>query len=155
MKACPFCRIVEGTAPASVIVRTEGAVAYFDIRPVNPGHTLVVPHRHVSAFTELSVDEVSSLTMAVQRVAAGLKRLSGCIGITVSLADGEGAGQEVPHAHFHVIPRYHDDGFGWRRFGKLTDRESLESLAALVRTNDPKEKTPNQALQPTAPSGRG
>jgi histidine triad (HIT) family protein len=90
----------------------------------------------VSAFTQLEIEEVSSLTMAVQQVAASLKlRLPNCVGVTLSLADGEGAGQEVPHAHFHVIPRYQDDGFGWRRFGQLADRENLESLAALVRTS--------------------
>jgi histidine triad (HIT) family protein len=136
MEPCRFCRIIQETEPATVILRTGGAVAFFDICPVNPGHTLVIPRRHVSAFTQLEIEEVSSLTMAVQQVAASLKlRLPNCVGVTLSLADGEGAGQEVSHAHFHVIPRYQDDGFGWRRFGQLADRENLESLAALVRTS--------------------
>jgi diadenosine tetraphosphate (Ap4A) HIT family hydrolase len=137
MKACRFCSIADGAETASVVLSTEGVVAFLDVSPVNPGHTLVVPRRHVSAFTQLNAAEVGSLALAVQRVAIALKeRLSGCVGVTLSLADGEGAGQEVPHVHFHVIPRYRSDDFGWRRFGQRTDRGSLDSLAAKVRITD-------------------
>jgi histidine triad (HIT) family protein len=134
MKSCRFCSIVEGAEPASVVLNTEGEVAFLDVSPVNSGHTLVVPRRHVSAFTELTANETSSLAIAVQRVAIALKeRLAGCVGITLSLADGGDAGQEVPHVHFHVIPRYKSDDFGWRRFGSRTDRESLNSLVNKLR----------------------
>jgi histidine triad (HIT) family protein len=135
MKSCRFCSIVQCAATASVVLSTEGEIAFLDVSPVNPGHTLVVPRRHVTTYTELTADETSSLALAVQRVATALKaRLAGCVGITLSLADGEGAGQEVPHVHFHVIPRYKADDFGWRRFGQRTDRDELNLLANRVRT---------------------
>jgi histidine triad (HIT) family protein len=134
MKSCRFCSIIESTETASVVLNTEGEVAFLDVSPVNPGHTLVVPRRHVRAFTELTANETSSLAIAVQRVAIALKeRLAGCVGITLSLADGEDAGQEVPHVHFHVIPRYKSDDFGWRRFGSRTDRDDLNSLVNKLR----------------------
>jgi len=117
-----------------VVLSTEGEIAFLDVSPVNPGHTLVIPRRHVSAYTELTVEEISSLALAAQRVATVLKeRLPDCVGITLSLADGEGAGQEVPHVHFHVIPRYRSDEFGWRRFGRTTDRDRLDALATRLR----------------------
>jgi diadenosine tetraphosphate (Ap4A) HIT family hydrolase len=134
MKPCRFCSIVQGAETASVVLSTEGEIAFLDVSPINPGHTLVVPRRHVSAFTELTAEEVCRLAVAAQRVATVLnERLNGCVGVTLSLADGEGAGQEVPHVHFHVIPRYASDNFGWRRFGLKTDRDRLDSLAAKVR----------------------
>lgn len=120
-----------------MVLSTEGELAFLDVSPVNPGHTLVVSRRHVSAFTELTIGEVSGLALAAQRVATRLKeKLTGCVGVTVSLADGEGAGQEVPHVHFHVIPRYRSDDFGWRRFGQRVDRDRLDSLAAKVRISE-------------------
>ena len=70
----------------------------------------------------------------VRQVACALKtEVPGCGGVTVSAADGEIAGQEVPHAHFHVIPRSAGDGFGWRRFGVPAEWDSLEATAAVIR----------------------
>lgn len=131
VNTCCFCSIIEGIGPASILLSAESELAFLDISQVNPGHTLVVPRRHVESLTQLSREEVCSLTLAVQHIAALLKsRVPGCVGITLSLADGEGAGQEVPHVHFHVIPRFLSDDFGWRRYGKKTDRANLDALAA-------------------------
>jgi histidine triad (HIT) family protein len=131
---CIFCSVIERKVPASMVLESADCVAFLDISPINPGHTLVVPRRHVAAFTQLSAEEAGGLAMAVQRIATSLKeRLPGCVGVTLSLADGEGAGQDVPHAHFHVIPRYSGDGFGWRRSGQRAGRGELEVMAAQVR----------------------
>jgi diadenosine tetraphosphate (Ap4A) HIT family hydrolase len=138
MKRCTFCSIIESKIPASIVLDTAESVAFLDTSPINPGHTIVVPRRHVVAFTQLSTQEAGRLAIAVQRIAASLKeRLPGCVGITLSLADGEGAGQEVPHVHFHVIPRYPEDGFGWRRLGQPADRGELDAIAAQVRVAAP------------------
>jgi histidine triad (HIT) family protein len=135
VKACPFCSIIDGAAAASVVLTTDGELAFLDVAPVNPGHTLVVPRRHVSSFTELTAHEVRSLSEAAQTVAAALKdKLEGCVGVTLSLADGEQAGQDVPHVHFHVIPRFLSDGFGWRRPGQRTARSGLDAIAQKLRT---------------------
>ncbi len=134
MKNCLFCSISQGAATASVVLSTEVEIAFLDVSPVNPGHTIVIPRRHVSSFTELTTEEIGSLALATQRVAAMLKnRLVGCVGITLSLSDGEAAGQEVPHTHFHVIPRYQSDDFGWRRFGQRMNRDKLDLLAEMIR----------------------
>lgn len=73
--------------------------------------------------------------IAAQRVARGLRTVcSDHDGITLSLADGLSAGQDVPHTHLHVIPRQDIDGFGWRRLGRPSDRETLERLGQQIRT---------------------
>lgn len=134
MSVCIFCQIIAGQA-ASVRVAESGlAIAFLDIRPVNLGHVLVVPRRHVASFTELEDVEGEQVFDLVRRVGRGLKAaLPGCEGISLSLADGEAAGQEVPHVHFHMIPRSTGDGFGWRRFGEQAGREALEATGALIR----------------------
>jgi diadenosine tetraphosphate (Ap4A) HIT family hydrolase len=108
--------------------------AFLDIHPINPGHTIVIPRRHVVAFTDLNAQEVAQLALVAQRVARALKTsVPHCEGVSLSLADGEVAGQEVPHTHLHVIPRIKGDGFGWRRFGHIQQRPELDAMAARIR----------------------
>jgi histidine triad (HIT) family protein len=115
-----------------------------DISPINSGHTLVVPLRHVASFTDLTLTEVHGMFRMAHQVASALKSaFPDCEGVTISMADGEVAGQEVPHAHIHVIPRHRDDGFGWRRFGKSMDRPQLNSIASQIRSSMPISNDPN------------
>jgi histidine triad (HIT) family protein len=134
MKHCPFCRILAGELPSSPVLDDDIVVAILDIRPANPGHTLVMPRRHVEFFTDLSPSEVEHLALSGQRVATALKRgFDSCEAVTFSLADGAAAGQDVPHTHLHVIPRRTGDGFGWRAAGALQKRETLDAIASRLR----------------------
>jgi histidine triad (HIT) family protein len=134
MTACPFCRILVGELPSSPVLEEDLVVAILDIRPANPGHTLVMPRRHVESFTDLTPTEVEQMALAGQRVAAALKRrFDSCEAVTFSLADGAAAGQDVPHTHLHVVPRRTGDGFGWRAAGALQERETLDATASRLR----------------------
>ena len=135
MDSCVFCRILRGELPSSPVLDGDLVVAFLDIHPWNPGHTLVLPRRHVESFTELSPMEVEQLALGGQRIATALKQeFDGCEAVTLSLADGAAAGQDVPHTHLHVVPRRTGDGLGWRAAGQLQDRETLEAIAARIRT---------------------
>ena len=106
MKDCKFCRTIRGELPSSLVFEDGLICAFLDIHPVNPGHTLVMPRRHVRAFTDLNSGEAAQLALIAQRIASALKANAPlCKGVSLSLADGEDAGQEVHHAHLHVIPR--------------------------------------------------
>jgi diadenosine tetraphosphate (Ap4A) HIT family hydrolase len=123
--------------PASVVYRDDRVCAFMDIRPVNPGHLLVIPLAHAAGLTSLESDTGAQMFRVGQRLAEAIRR-SGvrCEGINFLLADGEAAGQEVFHVHLHVIPRYAGDGFGFRYgpdFGVLPDRAVLEAAARAVR----------------------
>lgn len=132
--SCIFCQIIDGSAESSEIYRDEHCVAFLDVHPINDGHTIVCPTRHENSFTDLKPREIKAILEVSQNLVRAQKnRLSGCLGANLLLSDGEVAGQEVPHAHFHVIPRGKDDGFGWRRFGKKTTRKHLDSIAVLLR----------------------
>ena len=135
MDPCVFCRILAGQLPSSPVLDSDLVVALLDIHPWNPGHTLVLPRRHVESFTDLSPMEVEQLVLCGQRIATALKQgFDGCEAVTFSLADGVAAGQDVPHTHLHVVPRRTGDGLVWGTAGQLQDRESLEAIASQLRT---------------------
>src|SRR5688572_24666703 len=132
--SCVFCQILANDALASVVLESSLVVAFLDTRPANAGHTLVVPRRHAESFTGLTAAEAAEVALCGQRIAAALKRGAvPCDGITFSLADGAAAGQDVPHAHLHVIPRLFADGLGWRASGQRADRGSLDAVAVQIR----------------------
>lgn len=136
---CIFCRIVVGEVPASVLYRDDTAIAFMDIRPVNPGHLLVVPLTHAANLGALPEEIGGHLFVVAQSLAAALQR-SGVRseGVNLFLADGEVAGQEVFHVHLHVIPRFHGDGISLAAFGRLPatlpSREELDGTAGAIRT---------------------
>ena len=142
---CIFCGILNNELPASRVYEDEHTLAFLDIHPIARGHALVVPKRHVESYTDLSSNEVSQLAQVGRLVAAHLKlAVEGCEGVSLSLADGTSAGQEVPHAHLHVIPRRRGDGFGWKfppgYSSEVAPRDQLDSVAALVRDSIANER---------------
>lgn len=135
--SCAFCEIIDGRAPASFVYDDERVVAFMDIRPVNPGHVLVVPRDHASYLADLDPEVGGHLFRVGMRLAVALRRSAlRCEGINLYLADGEAAGQEVWHVHLHTVPRFRGDGFGLRfgpDYGRQPGRESLDEVAAAVR----------------------
>jgi histidine triad (HIT) family protein len=134
---CVFCDIIRETAPASVVYSDGRVMAFMDIQPVNAGHLLVVPRDHVPSLTGLDADVGGHLFQVGMKLAEAVHK-SGirCDGVNLFLADGEAAGQEVFHVHLHVIPRFLDDGFGFRfgpDYNRLPDRATLEQGAAAIR----------------------
>jgi histidine triad (HIT) family protein len=111
MSECVFCDILAGQSPANFVYRDELCAAFMDIRPVNPGHVLVIPARHAVLLPELDEASLRQMLWVAQRVDAALRE-SGikCEAINLFMADGRAAGQEVMHVHLHVIPRYRGDG---------------------------------------------
>jgi diadenosine tetraphosphate (Ap4A) HIT family hydrolase len=135
VSGCVFCEIVAGTAPASVVHADDLAVAFLDARPVTPGHLLVVPRRHAADLAGLDDGTGEWLFRVGMRLAAALRR-SGlrCEGVTLFLADGEAAGQEVFHVHLHIFPRYDGDRFRIEAdWSSMPDRVELDRIAALIR----------------------
>ena len=129
--------IANRRASASVVGENDAAIAFLDIRPINPGHTLVVPKGHAAGLADLKPRAGGKMFELAQGVAAAL-RASGlpCEGVNFHLADGAAAGQEVFHVHLHVFPRVSGDGVGLRfgpRYGTMAPREELEQTADRIR----------------------
>lgn len=107
MSECLFCRIVAGEIPSKQVYADEDAFAFLDIQPWQEGHTLVVPRRHVDhALVDKEV--LAELAPAVLAVSALLRERLGATGFNVLTNVGPDSGQEVFHAHIHVLPRHAD-----------------------------------------------
>lgn len=119
---CRFCAVVAGAAPADVVAEDDHTVAFLDLRPVFPGHTLVVPRRHVATLEELPDDLLAPVFDTARRVAAAVRIAMQAQGTFVAMNNT--VSQSVPHLHVHVVPRSKGDGlrgFFWPRAGYRDD----------------------------------
>lgn len=103
---CPFCRRLDSD---DVLARSDQAVAFHDAYPVSPGHTLVVPRRHEPDYFALREEEREAMWSLAEEVRRQLDERHAPDGYNVGVNAGTAAGQTVPHAHLHVIPRYEGD----------------------------------------------
>ena len=102
---CPFCNL-----PASRIVdENRHAVLILDGYPVSPGHSLVIPKRHVGSFFEITARERVALFALLDQAKQQIAQLHQPNGYNIGINDGAAAGQTVPHLHIHLIPRYDGD----------------------------------------------
>ena len=139
MTDCVFCKIVEGVFDSVKIYEDDLLLSFMDIQPVNKGHILIIPKKHVELAADLDESTAGEMFKLANKINKALRK-SGIRteGINYFLADGEAAGQEVFHTHLHIIPRFKDDGFGlkfpegYRKI--LPGREELKSLSEQIRT---------------------
>ena len=129
-----FSRIIAGEIPGEQIYADAQWVAILDIRPSAPGHALVIARTEVTHLAELPAVALAALGPALVAVTAGVKAATGAPAVNVILNDGPAAGQEVPHVHFHVIPRHADDGHRVGILGKqIAKAADLAAMAGRIR----------------------
>lgn len=104
-KPCPFCAL-----PLERIIDSNDlAMVIRDGYPVSPGHTLVIPKRHIGSWFEITLEEQSAILDLLGRAKAVLEEEFKPDGHNIGINDGPTAGQTVPHLHMHLIPRYNGD----------------------------------------------
>ncbi len=129
---CVFCKIVAGEIPCHSTYEDDDVVAFLDIAPVSHGHTLVVPKKHFANMEEISEEELCKLIQAVKKVAQALKDGLGVAGYNVQLNNDPEAGQEVPHIHFHIVPRKEGDGLKlWKQ--QQYDKGEIEKVVDKIK----------------------
>lgn len=131
MNDCIFCRIVQGTVPSAKIYEDDAVLAFMDIGPIIKGHALVIPKVHYATLTEVPHVLAARLIAVVQRVAAAQQTALQADGVNIHQSNGACAGQVVPHVHFHVIPRFTNDGHRWN--WAATKYEAPAEMAALAQ----------------------
>lgn len=107
---CVFCRIIKGDLPAYKVYEDERILAFLDINPVSPGHVLVIPKAHVEDIESAGSEDIAAIALVIKEIGRRLREKLACPAYNVSQNNGTAAGQEVPHLHFHLIPRYEGDG---------------------------------------------
>ena len=130
---CIFCKIIHGEIPSVKIYEDENVVAFLDIYPINPGHTLVVPKRHVEYLHELKDDEAAALINAVKKLAPRIVEAMGADGYNVVTNNGRVAGQVIFHVHFHIVPRFRDDNCRFDCERSKPSMEELEKVGEQIR----------------------
>lgn len=107
---CLFCAIASGKVPSKKVYEDDVSFAFLDINPRNPGHTLVIPKKHFDTIMEMDDSLIGKLFEAVKKVSCMVKNGTKADGISIAQSNGKAAGQLVSHAHFHVIPRFENEG---------------------------------------------
>ena len=129
-----FEKIANREIPATIVYEDEESLAFMDIGPIIKGHTLVIPKTSYDPITETPDEVVAHLMVVAKRIAAAQMKALGADGVNIMQNNGKAAGQEVPHIHIHVIPRFTDDGHHWNWDAKSYESaEEMETLAEKIR----------------------
>ncbi len=133
MAGCVFCAIVSGAEPAHVVFRDDMAMAFLDVRPLFPGHTLVVPIEHHETLSDLPTASLEGYFGRVRALSAVMQEPFGAQGSFVAMNNI--VSQSVPHLHTHVVPRTKGDGlrgFFWPRTNYDGDDHMRATAATLA-----------------------
>ena len=131
---CIFCKIAAGEIPATVVYEDDDILAFMDIGPIIKGHALVIPRQHFDPVTKTPDDILAKLHLAAKRLAQAQMNGLGADGVNIMQNNGKASGQEVPHIHVHVIPRFEEDGHHWNwNAKKYDDVDEMTALAENIR----------------------
>ena len=132
---CAFCAIAQGKdRSAEVVCEGTDWIAFFPLNPATPGHTLVIPRRHVADLWQVDPPLGAELMAAVIRVGRAIEKALKPEGMNLISSAGKTAEQTVFHLHLHVVPRWRRDGFGkiWPAEGTYDDA-NLAGYADRIR----------------------
>ena len=128
-----FAKILRGEIPCTKVYEDEQTLAFMDIMPQVPGHTLVIPKEPAVTLFELSDEGAANLIKKVKLVGNAVKKGMNADGITLFQLNGEAAGQTVPHIHFHIMPGSYTNATG---HGKVSvSNEDIEEIATKIRSS--------------------
>jgi histidine triad (HIT) family protein len=127
MNDCLFCKIVAKEIPAEVIYEDDAVLAILDITPVNPGHVLVLPKKHVRNIFDIEPGDWGAVMERVRLLSPAVRDATAAEGINIHVNNEPAAGQIIFHSHVHIIPRYENDGREhWH--GKKAATEELRAM---------------------------
>ena len=132
---CVFCRIIAGEETVSIVHEDDRVVAFMDIQPYSPGHTLVVSRQHHDDLFDAPDDLVAHCLAVARRIGAGIKRATGAPALNVFSANGAAGGQDVPHFHLHLIPVRDGERFDLqlpKSDSPVPTRSGLDVMAARI-----------------------
>lgn len=135
MNDCVFCKIIKGEIPADKIYDDDNFFAFLDINPNNPGHTLIIPKKHYKNLYELPDETLSEIAPLIKKLAVAVKLGVNADGINIIMNNNGAAGQIVPHAHFHIIPRFANDGLRHWPGKSYANKEESAEIAEKIKSN--------------------
>lgn len=130
---CIFCKLVSGELPSWKVYEDEKTLAFLDIKPIKLGHILVITKKHYQNLDDITPEDLNALMLTVKKMGAVLKEKLGVPGYNVCENNDPIAGQDIPHIHFHVVPREaNDDLIPWPKMDYAPGGKE-EMLARLTK----------------------
>ena len=126
--ACIFCKIVAGQIPCFKLLEDANTIGFMDINPVNSGHALSVAKGHWPTVDVIPAEVLADVAKSAQRIAKAVVKELKPIGVNLLQANGEGAGQSVPHLHIHVMPRAKGDDVNLNWEQKPGDMAAIKAV---------------------------
>lgn len=134
MDDCIFCKIIAGQIPSARVYEDDTAIIFLDINQASKGHLLIVPRYHTADFHDLDSNTAAHMGRLALEWAGVAMQAVGSDGYNLILNNRKEAGQEVPHTHFHIIPRWGGDGYLKGPIPtRIADGAELQATAALIR----------------------
>ena len=105
MTDCIFCKIIKGELPCFKVYEDDRVLAFLDINPISPGHTLIIPKQHSKDLYEIPEEDLTALHLASKKIIKAISNALSPTGVACVQLNGKGANQVVLHYHLHLIPR--------------------------------------------------
>ncbi len=129
---CIFCDIANKKEDAEILFENEHVISFLDIRPVNFGHTLVIPKIHYENFLSVPQNQLNELIDITQYLSKYIKQGLNADGFNIIVNNGAAAGQTIYHFHFHIIPRLEKD-FNFKPNFKIYAYGKMKEYADIIR----------------------
>ncbi|MBI4122225.1 MAG: HIT family protein [Parcubacteria group bacterium] len=133
MSDCIFCKIVKGEIPAAKVYEDDELIAFLDINPINPGHTLIIPKEHYATLLETPELLVSRLFTIVPNLAKAVLQATDTAAFNLGVNTGAVSGQVVEHVHLHIMPRREGDGYEMWHGKPYASQDEMNQLANAIR----------------------
>lgn len=132
METCLFCEIAAGRIGAQKVYETDTVLAFLDIHPVNPGHTLIIPKAHHTDCLEATPEVMADLATTLKKIAPAVLEAVGASAFNIGVNCGRDAGQVIFHLHWHLMPRFPEDGHHlWK--ARMEFEGSLDEVAEKIK----------------------
>ncbi len=135
MDDCIFSKIVKGEVPSRKVCENDSVYAFLDIHPVNKYHTLVIPKKHYENSFDTPDEELREIMTVIKKLLTWYKKKLGIENIQIVNSNWSVAQQDVFHTHYHIVPRYEDDGQNIRRTQKRETDKSLDEALRDITQN--------------------
>lgn len=125
---CVFCKIVKGEIPKKFVYEDKKFVVFLDIKPVNHGHLLIIPKKHIVWMQEADDKTITGIFKLTKKIMLALKKALKCDYVHESVT-----GNEVPHFHIHLIPRYYKDNFKTFPTKEYKEKEAKKIIRKITK----------------------
>jgi histidine triad (HIT) family protein len=134
---CVFCKIVKGEIKPHTVFEDEKTLAFLDANPLAKGHTVIIPKTHVSKLEKLDENTTEAFFRTIHKMIAPIQEAVGAQATTIGINNGKESGQEIPHVHAHIVPRFKGDKGGsvhsiMGRRPKIS-QEEMQKIAENIR----------------------